>query len=85
MESFGPLKAVYVARDDERPGSNKGYGFCEYVDGTKTDPAIAGLDGLAIGEGRKLSVRRASTKNPKCNIQCREIFTLRYGKIHTET
>jgi hypothetical protein len=65
MESFGPLKAVYVARDDERPGSNKGYGFCEYVDGTKTDPAIAGLDGLAIGEGRKLSVRRASTKNPK--------------------
>ena len=37
----------------------QGYAFCEYVDVTITDQAIAGLNGMQLGD-KKLIVQRAS-------------------------
>ncbi|CAI9581726.1 unnamed protein product [Staurois parvus] len=48
LTSFGPLKAF-----------NLGYAFCEYVDINVTDQAIAGLNGMQLGD-KKLLVQRAS-------------------------
>lgn len=37
----------------------QGIAFCEYADATKTDEAVAGLDGMELGD-QKLRVQRAS-------------------------
>ena len=44
---------------DTTTGLSKGYAFAEYLDGTITDQAIAGLNGMQLGD-KKLIVQRAS-------------------------
>jgi splicing factor U2AF subunit len=58
LGAFGPIKSFHQVRD---PGSitSKGYGFCEYVDPSNAEAAIAGLNGMALGE-KTLSVRHAT-------------------------
>uniref|UniRef100_A0A4W5PRN7 U2 small nuclear RNA auxiliary factor 2 n=1 Tax=Hucho hucho TaxID=62062 RepID=A0A4W5PRN7_9TELE len=56
--SFGPLKALNLVKDSAT-GLSKGYAFCEYVDVNLNDQAIAGLNGMQLGD-KKLLVQRAS-------------------------
>ena len=63
---FGPLKSFHLVRDPGVPTS-KGYGFCEYNDNITTQTAIAGLNGLAVGD-KTLTVRLA-TQNNASNMQ----------------
>jgi splicing factor U2AF subunit len=58
MGAFGPIKAFHQVRD---PGSvtSKGYGFCEYVNPAHAEQAIAGLNGMALGD-KTLTVRIAT-------------------------
>ncbi|KAF1744374.1 hypothetical protein MXB_177 [Myxobolus squamalis] len=55
--AFGELKAFNLVKDGAS-GLSKGYAFCEYRDGTVTDIAIAGLNGMQIAD-KKLVVQRA--------------------------
>lgn len=65
LSSFGALKAFNLVKDSATSLS-KGYAFCEYIDHNMTDHAIAGLNGMQLGE-KKLIVQRASVgaKNPQ--------------------
>uniref|UniRef100_A0A8C5WIG6 Splicing factor U2AF subunit n=1 Tax=Leptobrachium leishanense TaxID=445787 RepID=A0A8C5WIG6_9ANUR len=54
---FGPLKAFNLVKDSAT-GLSKGYAFCEYVDINVTDQAIAGLNGMQLGD-KKLLIQRA--------------------------
>ncbi|KAI9590102.1 splicing factor U2AF 50 kDa subunit [Glossina fuscipes] len=65
--SFGQLRAFNLVKDTAT-GLSKGYAFCEYVDLTITDQAIAGLNGMQLGD-KKLIVQRASVgaKNAQNN------------------
>jgi splicing factor U2AF subunit len=58
MGAFGAIKAFHQVRD---PGSvtSKGYGFCEYVNPANAEQAIAGLNGMALGD-KTLTVRIAT-------------------------
>jgi splicing factor U2AF subunit len=56
--SFGQLRAFNLVKDSAT-GLSKGYAFCEYADVTMTDQAIAGLNGMQLGD-KKLIVQRAS-------------------------
>jgi len=58
LTSFGQLKAFNLVKD-MTTGLSKGYAFAEYLDGTITDQAIAGLNGMQLGD-KKLIVQRAS-------------------------
>ncbi|XP_029104260.1 U2 small nuclear RNA auxiliary factor 2b isoform X3 [Scleropages formosus] len=58
LTSFGPLKAFNLVKDSAT-GLSKGYAFCEYVDTNLNDQAIAGLNGMQLGD-KKLLVQRAS-------------------------
>jgi len=56
--SFGQLRAFNLVKD-AATGLSKGYAFAEYVDYNITDQAIAGLNGMQLGD-KKLIVQRAS-------------------------
>jgi len=58
LTSFGQLRAFNLVKDSAT-GLSKGYAFCEYVDINITDQAIAGLNGMQLGD-KKLIVQRAS-------------------------
>ncbi|XP_006823727.1 splicing factor U2AF 50 kDa subunit-like [Saccoglossus kowalevskii] len=58
LTSFGELKAFNLVKDSATSLS-KGYAFCEYIDEKITDQAIAGLNGMQLGD-KKLIVQRAS-------------------------
>ncbi|XP_022185119.1 splicing factor U2AF 50 kDa subunit isoform X1 [Nilaparvata lugens] len=58
LMSFGQLRAFNLVKDSAT-GLSKGYAFCEYADVIMTDQAIAGLNGMQLGE-KKLIVQRAS-------------------------
>jgi len=58
LTSFGQLKAFNLVKDVSS-GLSKGYAFAEYLDGGITDQAIAGLNGMQLGD-KKLIVQRAS-------------------------
>ena len=45
LTSFGQLKAFNLVKD-MTSGLSKGYAFAEYLDGSITDQAIAGLNGI---------------------------------------
>ncbi|KII66054.1 Splicing factor U2AF 50 kDa subunit [Thelohanellus kitauei] len=57
LTAFGELKAFNLVKDGAS-GLSKGYAFCEYRDGTVTDIAISGLNGMQISD-KKLVVQRA--------------------------
>ena len=58
LTSFGSLRAFNLVKDSAT-GLSKGYAFAEYADLTVTDQAIAGLNGMHLGD-KKLLVQRAS-------------------------
>ncbi|KOB61878.1 U2 small nuclear ribonucleoprotein auxiliary factor 2 isoform 1 [Operophtera brumata] len=58
LMSFGQLRAFNLVKDSST-GLSKGYAFAEYVDISMTDQAIAGLNGMQLGD-KKLIVQRAS-------------------------
>ncbi|XP_075230494.1 U2 small nuclear riboprotein auxiliary factor 50 isoform X3 [Lycorma delicatula] len=58
LMSFGQLRAFNLVKDSAT-GLSKGYAFCEYADVIMTDQAIAGLNGMQLGD-KKLIVQRAS-------------------------
>ncbi|KAI6197865.1 hypothetical protein M3Y94_01275900 [Aphelenchoides besseyi] len=53
LSSFGQLKSFNLVVDSHT-GVSKGYAFCEYLDTTLTDQAIAGLNGMQLGENKLL-------------------------------
>lgn len=61
LSSFGQLKAFNLVVD-QNTGVSKGYAFCEYLDPSLTDQAIAGLNGMQLGEN-KLLVQLSCTGN----------------------
>lgn len=61
LQAFGSLRALHLVKDAGMSQS-KGYGFCEYVDPSVTDQAVAGLNDLEIIPGRTLTVRRANPR-----------------------
>ncbi|XP_006635146.1 splicing factor U2AF 65 kDa subunit isoform X2 [Lepisosteus oculatus] len=65
LTSFGPLKAFNLVKDSATSLS-KGYAFCEYVDVSVTDQAVAGLNGMQLGD-KKLIVQRASVGAKNAN------------------
>lgn len=69
LMSFGQLRAFNLVKDSAT-GLSKGYAFCEYIDVSITDQAIAGLNGMQLGD-KKLIVQRASVgaKNPMIGTQ----------------
>ncbi|XP_062133926.1 splicing factor U2AF 50 kDa subunit [Drosophila sulfurigaster albostrigata] len=54
--TFGQLRAFNLVKDST--GQSKGFAFCEYLDPTITEQAIAGLHGMQLGD-RKLIVQRS--------------------------
>ncbi|KAG1668494.1 Splicing factor U2AF subunit [Nymphon striatum] len=68
LSSFGQLRAFNLVKDSAT-GLSKGYAFCEYADIGITDQAIAGLNGMQLGD-KKLIVQRASVgaKNNTLNV-----------------
>ncbi|XP_077086836.1 splicing factor U2AF 65 kDa subunit-like [Siphateles boraxobius] len=65
LTSFGPLKAFNLVKDSATSLS-KGYAFCEYVEISATDQAVAGLHGMQLGD-KKLIVQRASVGAKNAN------------------
>ncbi|XP_026856151.2 splicing factor U2AF 65 kDa subunit-like [Electrophorus electricus] len=65
LTSFGPLKAFNLVKDSATSLS-KGYAFCEYADICATDQAVAGLNGMQLGD-KKLIVQRASVGAKNAN------------------
>ncbi|KAI6225385.1 Splicing factor U2AF subunit [Aphelenchoides fujianensis] len=61
LSSFGQLKAFNLVTDGQT-GMSKGYAFCEYLDTTLTDQAIAGLNGMQLGDN-KLLVQLSNTNS----------------------
>ncbi|KAI6230305.1 Splicing factor U2AF subunit [Aphelenchoides fujianensis] len=61
LSSFGQLKAFNLVTDAQT-GMSKGYAFCEYLDTTLTDQAIAGLNGMQLGDN-KLLVQLSNTNS----------------------
>merc|ERR1719250_240441 len=61
LTSFGQLKAFNLVMD-MTTNLSKGYAFAEYAEGNLTDQAIAGLNGMQLGD-KKLIVQRASVGN----------------------
>jgi splicing factor U2AF subunit len=57
LGAFGPIRAFNQVRD---PGATntKGYAFCEYVSESASKEAVAGLNGMKIGD-KTLTVRPA--------------------------
>jgi len=58
LTSFGQLKSFNLVKDFTT-GLSKGYAFAEYSDPSITDQAIAGLNGMQLGD-KKIIVQRAS-------------------------
>ncbi|KAL6102459.1 u2af2 [Pungitius sinensis] len=82
LTSFGPLKAFNLVKDSATSLS-KGYAFCEYVDVGTTDQAVAGLNGMQLGD-KKLVVQRASvgakSANPTSVVET--LVTLQVPGLH---
>jgi len=71
LSSFGQLKAFNLVVD-QNTGLSKGYAFCEYLDASLTDQAIAGLNGMQLGENKllvQLSCTGARTTGTAINTQ----------------
>ncbi|XP_047143470.1 splicing factor U2AF 65 kDa subunit isoform X4 [Hydra vulgaris] len=67
LSTFGELRAFNLVKDSAT-GLSKGYAFCEYVDIGITDVAIAGMNGMQLGD-KKLIVQRASVGSKTMTAQ----------------
>ena len=61
LTSFGQLRAFNLVKDSAT-GLSKGYAFCEYVDVSITDQAIAGKDTQILHSGPKF-LKKSRQKN----------------------
>lgn len=57
LMSFGQLRAFHLVKDTAT-GLSRGFGFCEYISTEITDQAIAGLNGMQLGD-KKLVLQRS--------------------------
>jgi splicing factor U2AF subunit len=62
--SFGQLKAFNLVTDSS--GTSKGFAFAEYLDPSLTDQAIAGLNGMQLGD-KQLVVQLACANQRSAN------------------
>ncbi|XP_065659280.1 splicing factor U2AF 65 kDa subunit isoform X4 [Hydra vulgaris] len=67
LSTFGDLRSFNLVKDSAT-GLSKGYAFCEYVDIGITDVAIAGMNGMQLGD-KKLVVQRASVGSKTMTAQ----------------
>ncbi|VIO90667.1 U2 auxiliary factor 65 kDa subunit, putative [Brugia malayi] len=65
LSSFGQLKAFNLVTE-QSTGVSKGYAFAEYLDPSLTDQAIAGLNGMQLGD--KNLVVQLSCANARNNV-----------------
>ncbi|KAM3724668.1 Splicing factor U2AFsubunit [Dirofilaria immitis] len=65
LSSFGQLKAFNLVTE-QSTGVSKGYAFAEYLDPSLTDQAIAGLNGMQLGD--KNLVVQLSCANARSNV-----------------
>ncbi|VDN26345.1 unnamed protein product [Gongylonema pulchrum] len=65
LSSFGQLKAFNLVTE-QSTGVSKGYAFAEYLDPSLTDQAIAGLNGMQLGD--KNLVVQLSCANARTNV-----------------
>lgn len=56
LQTYGPLRGLWLS-NDPMTAMSKGFAFAYYEDDSVTESAIAGLNGLAIGD-KKLIVKR---------------------------
>jgi hypothetical protein len=66
LTSFGQLRAFNLVKDSAT-GLSKGYAFCEYGEYGITDQAIAGLNGMQLGE-KKIDCATCKRWSKKCCI-----------------
>lgn len=65
LSSFGQLKAFNLVTE-QSTGVSKGYAFAEYLDPSLTDQAIAGLNGMQLGD--KNLVVQLSCANARSSV-----------------
>lgn len=58
LQTFGKLKSCVVVKDTST-GQSRGMAFFEYADPAVTDSAVAGLNGIELGEGNLVAARAA--------------------------
>jgi splicing factor U2AF subunit len=58
LTTFGELKSFVLAKDTSS-GASRGFAFFEYMDPSKTDEAVAGLNGIELGDGALNAARAA--------------------------
>lgn len=58
LTTFGELKSFVLAKDTSS-GASRGFAFFEYMDSTKTDEAVTGLNGIELGDGALRAARAA--------------------------
>lgn len=63
FSTYGPLRSFHLIRDKER-NTSKGYAFFEYFYPEVTDKAVAGLNGIQIGD-KTLNLRRAALRDQR--------------------
>jgi RNA recognition motif-containing protein len=63
FESYGVVESVRIITDRET-GRSRGFGFVEMPNGTEARAAIAGLNGMALGE-RTLTVQEARPRDER--------------------
>lgn len=56
LQTFGQLKSCIVVKD-VGTGQSRGIAFFEYVDPSATDSAVAGLNGIELGDGNLIAAR----------------------------
>lgn len=88
LGTFGTIKYFGLIRD-RNTGVSKGYGFVIYEEKSVIDAAIAGLNGMKLGD-RTLSVRKAELPNVPQQVQApdtdgdgshRAMFTVTKPKV----
>lgn len=58
LQTFGQLKSCIVVKDTSS-GQSRGIAFFEYTDPATTDTAVAGLNGIELGDGNLVAARAA--------------------------
>lgn len=56
LQTFGQLKSCIVVKDTSS-GQSRGIAFFEYTDPNTTDSAVAGLNGIELGDGNLIAAR----------------------------
>ena len=63
LQSFGPVKAFHLVKQDADSPTSKGYCFVEFTDPATTPVAVIGLNGMDLGGGKVLTARVAGERS----------------------